>query len=276
MTFEVEIKSPGTAPFHSLIPAHYALGCTFIFCLGVSFLRGFSASAAAFILGLALLLSLFLPPAPASPLAPNSQGRLNMKNFRAALLSVNFFLLFLWVTLPVSVTPGDALLALGPVYIRSEGLWLAAIVSLKANAVLLAFTALLGSRSLDSISAGLRALRLPESLITLLHLVSRHIFTFADEWKRLTTAARLRGFTPRFTMHTYRTTANLLGMLLVNTYTQCERTGQAMRLRGFSGRFPVFLPNAEPDSVTLAKSRALLAFFVLAAASLLALDFLRP
>ena len=51
------------------------------------------------------------------------------------------------------------------------------------------------------------------------------------------TAARLRGFRPRSSMHTYRTLASLLGLLLVRSYERAQRTREAMLLRGFAGRF---------------------------------------
>ena len=38
-------------------------------------------------------------------------------------------------------------------------------------------------------------------------------------------------------MHTYRTVASLLGLLLVRSYERSQRVREAMLLRGFSGQF---------------------------------------
>lgn len=43
--------------------------------------------------------------------------------------------------------------------------------------------------------------------------------------------------TPRTNLHTYRTLASLLGLLLVRSYERSLRVREAMLLRGFEGRF---------------------------------------
>jgi cobalt/nickel transport system permease protein len=50
-------------------------------------------------------------------------------------------------------------------------------------------------------------------------------------------AAKLRGFQPTTGLHTYRTVANLLGMVLVRGYDRSRRVYEAMVLRGFCGAF---------------------------------------
>ena len=50
-------------------------------------------------------------------------------------------------------------------------------------------------------------------------------------------AIKIRGFQPGTNMHTYRTYAYLLGMLLVKSYHRAERVRAAMLCRGFEGRF---------------------------------------
>ena len=59
----------------------------------------------------------------------------------------------------------------------------------------------------------------------------------AQQWQSLSVAARLRGFRPKSDMHTYRTLASLLGLLLVRCYERSLRVREAMLLRGFSGHF---------------------------------------
>ena len=66
---------------------------------------------------------------------------------------------------------------------------------------------------------------------------ARYVHVIAQEWRTLLVAARLRGFRPRTSMHTYRTLASLLGLLLVRSYERSLRVREAMLLRGFSGHF---------------------------------------
>jgi cobalt/nickel transport system permease protein len=50
-------------------------------------------------------------------------------------------------------------------------------------------------------------------------------------------ALKIRSFRPKTGMHTYRTYAYLVGMLLVRSYDRSERIQNAMLCRGFRGRF---------------------------------------
>jgi cobalt/nickel transport system permease protein len=57
---------------------------------------------------------------------------------------------------------------------------------------------------------------------------------------------KIRGFAPRTNLHTYRSYAYLVGMLFVRAAARAERVHQAMRCRGFDGRFhslAVFAPH---------------------------------
>jgi cobalt/nickel transport system permease protein len=60
------------------------------------------------------------------------------------------------------------------------------------------------------------------------------------EFQRLMEAARLRGFAPKTNLFTYRTTAYLVGNLLVRSYDRSQRVYEAMLCRGFNGTFPVY------------------------------------
>ncbi len=50
-------------------------------------------------------------------------------------------------------------------------------------------------------------------------------------------ALRLRGYRNRANLHSYRTIGAVTGALLVRGWERGERVGQAMRCRGFDGRF---------------------------------------
>ncbi len=161
---------------------------------------------------------------------------------RRGLAPVNLFFLLLWLTVPLSLSPEGAFFSIGPLHYLKAGMLYALLVTIKGNAIMLFFLALPASTPFSANLAALRSLGLSEKLITLLHLVIRHIHTFSEQWKRLHTAARLRGFSPGFNRRTLKTLIPLLGMLLINVMDQSKRTEQAMLLRGFNGVIPVFLP----------------------------------
>jgi len=169
-------------------------------------------------------------------LAAALAARLSLGQVVRRLAVLNMFTAFFWLTVPLSL-PGDPLWAWGPLSFSRTGAELALTVTLKCNAVLLLFLSLTAGMEPSVIAQALERLRCPVSLVFLLLFTSRYVHTVAEEYGRLAEAARLRGFAPGANLHTYRTVGCLLGMVLVRSYDRALRVHEAMRLRGFDGRF---------------------------------------
>ena len=209
----------GHSPVHGLDP-RVRLAMAALFSVCVALLREPAAAAGA--LGLAAIaLAVSRPP---------------MRLLAKRLALVNVFVLFLWLTVPTTM-PGVPALTIGPLSFSREGLDLVLLVTLKSNAIVLAFLALAATMVSPVMGHALGRLGAPPKLVFLFLFTYRYLHVIAAEWQRLVTAARLRGFAPRTGMHTYRTIGHLLGMVLVNSFDRSGRVYQAMVLRGFEGRF---------------------------------------
>lgn len=152
------------------------------------------------------------------------------------LLVVNGFIVFLWFTLPLTY-PGEAAFFWGPIEISLAGIRLAALLTCKANALVLIFIALLATSSITELGLGLERLGCPAKLRLLLLFSYRYIFVIFGEYQRLARAAKLRSFTFGTNLHTYRTVGYLFGMTLVKSWHRADRVREAMLLRGFNGHF---------------------------------------
>ncbi len=152
------------------------------------------------------------------------------------LAAVNLFLLFLWLTVPWSMA-GPTVFHLGPLRCSSTGLQLLCLITLKANAITLFFIACVATMPASRCGHALHALHVPAKLVFLFLFTYRGIFLLADEWQRLKTALRLRGFVAASNLHSYRTLGYLLGLTLVRGMDRAGRIHQAMLLRGFNGSF---------------------------------------
>jgi cobalt/nickel transport system permease protein len=209
----------GHSPVHGLDP-RVRLAMAALFSVCVALVREPVAAAAALALAAALM-AVSRPP-------------LGLLARRLAM--VNVFVLFLWLTVPATM-PGEPALTVGPLSFSREGLDLVLLVTLKSNAIVLAFLALAATMVSAVMGHALGRLGVPPKLVFLFLFTYRYLHVIAAEWQRLVTAARLRGFTPRTGMHTYRTIGHLLAMVLVNSFDRSGRVYQAMILRGFEGRF---------------------------------------
>lgn len=164
------------------------------------------------------------------------------------LLFVNLFIGMLWLFLPFS-TPGTPQFAIGPLTATTEGVHLTGLITLKSNAIVLAFIALVATSTITEAGAALSTLHVPHKLSLLFLFTWRYIHVIAQEYERLNTAARIRGFVPSSSLHTYRTYANLAAMVLVRSWDRAERVNHAMRLRGFTGTFHPLKQNDTSISV---------------------------
>lgn len=172
-------------------------------------------------------------------LSARLQARLVMRH----LLAANLFILFLWLTLPLTYG-GDTLTAMGPISLSSAGIRLSTLITLKTNAIVLTLLALLSTSSIASLGHGLEGLAVPPKLCFMLLSTYRYIFVIHQEYQRLQRAARMRGFVARTNLHTYRTFSHLFAMTLVKSWNRARRVHQAMILRGFTGQL---IPLRQPQ-----------------------------
>jgi cobalt/nickel transport system permease protein len=152
---------------------------------------------------------------------------------RLAVLAL--FLAFFLLWLPFAV-PGETW-DLGPVSVSRPGLALAGLLLLKAFTIVILMLALWTTAPMTSTLKAAHALRCPGLTVQLVVLTYRYLFVLLEELGRLRIALRVRGYRHRANLHSYRTVGHVTGTLLLRSYEQAERVGQAMRCRGFDGRF---------------------------------------
>jgi cobalt/nickel transport system permease protein len=114
---------------------------------------------------------------------------------------------------------------------------MAAQIRLKSNAILLALIALVATMSLSVLGNALDWLHVPDKIVHLLLMTYRYVFLIEQEYQRLIRSAQIRGFRPGNNLHTYKTYASIVGMLLVRSAVRADRVYKAMLCRGFKRRF---------------------------------------
>jgi len=152
------------------------------------------------------------------------------------LLVVNGFLLFLWLTLPLSFAEA-APIHFGPVGIKPGGFLLALIITIKSNAIVLAGIALLATHPPTDVARALSRLHVPAKLVGILLFMLRYLSEIRREYGWMRNAMTMRTFQPGTNMRTYKAYARLVGLLLVISYEKAEAVHAAMLCRGFTGRF---------------------------------------
>jgi cobalt/nickel transport system permease protein len=165
-----------------------------------------------------------------------AMARLQISEVFKRLLVVNGLVMFIWAVIPFTF-PGEPLFRLGPFVAARQGVDLAAQITLKSNAIVLAFMALVATMPFATAGHALHRLQVPDKIVHLLLMTYRYIFVLEQEYQRLVRAARIRGFQPGTNLHTYRTYAYLVGMLFVRAVDRAERVRWAMLCRGFKRKF---------------------------------------
>ncbi|WP_029895304.1 cobalt ECF transporter T component CbiQ [Desulfohalovibrio reitneri] len=211
--------SGGDSPIHRLDPR-----ARVVLALAFTLLMAFCQSRATALAGCVLALGWLLLSRP------------SLRTLLPRLAAAEAFVLFLVLFTPFSVA-GDPVFSVGPLTATRQGLELAGLLGLKATAAILAMAALLATIPAPLLGRALQGLGAPRRLCLLLVFAATQIHALAREFERLRTAARARGFSPGTNRHTYRTTAHLVGMVLVRGLERAERLETAMLARCFDGRF---------------------------------------
>jgi cobalt/nickel transport system permease protein len=133
--------------------------------------------------------------------------------------------------------PDETAWVVGPLRLSPHGvLWLGRLVG-KTFAIVLLALVLLETTTMAELGRAALALRMPGPLVHLFLLTQRYVFLIAEEFGRLRTALRVRGFRSGTTRHAYRTIGHVAGTLLVRSHDRADRVHAAMLCRGFAGQF---------------------------------------
>lgn len=217
---DIEQTYAGSSPLYALDPRTRLLGVV-AFSLVVAVLQ--TAEALLFSLGLSL--------------AFVALSRIPFRVLVSRMFVFNLFVALLWLLVPWGI-PGEKVLAIGPVIVSREGIAYMVALTLRSNAIMLALIAFMASTGITAMTHAMSALRVPDKVTCLFFLTYRYIGDIYSEYTRLVNAMRVRCFRPASNLHTYRSYAYLVGMLLVNSFERAQRVRSAMLCRGFNGRFP--------------------------------------
>lgn len=176
-------------------------------------------------LGLALLIAL----------ATALLARLDLHRTLRRVIAMDLFMVFLLLMLPFT-TPGEPLFQLAGFTASKAGTLRAIEILLKANAVILAVLALIGTLEATTLGHALARLGFPEKLVHLLLFTVRYLEVISQEYQCMRRAMKARAFIPRSDRHTWRALGYLIGMLLVRSLERSERIFAAMKCRGYHGR----------------------------------------
>ncbi len=143
------------------------------------------------------------------------------------------FLLVLPFTLDAAGPGWDV----GPVRVSEQGLLVGAAVVFRGVAIGALALALIGTAPVHHTLTAAHRLKVPGLLVLVTLLAYRYAFLLTDELRRLRVALRVRGFRTRANRHGYRTAGHVVGAVLVRGADRADRVSEAMRARGFDGRF---------------------------------------
>jgi len=163
-------------------------------------------------------------------------SQLNIKRTLRRVIAMDFFMLTLIVILPFT-TPGDMMFTLFGFPASWQGLSHALLITIKANAVLLMLFSLVATMPATTLGYALAHLKVPDKLVHLLLFMVRYLEVISQEYKKMRRAMQARAFVMRTNRHTWKSIGYLFGMLLIRSVERAERIADAMKCRGFCGRY---------------------------------------
>src|SRR5262245_5841634 len=201
--------------------ARWKLAAIVLAAFGVAVLDALVPAVVALLLGLLLLALARLP-------ARWVRDRLGL----FALTALPFL-----VVLPFTLDTTGPGWDVGPVRVSERGLVSGLAVFCRCLAIGCLALILVRNAPLHHTLAAAHKLKVPGLLVLVTGLAYRYAFLLADEFRRIRVALRTRGFRMRGTRHGYRTLGHATGAVLVRGADRADRVADAMRCRGFDGRF---------------------------------------
>lgn len=165
-----------------------------------------------------------------------------LRVLKQALVPINFFLLFTWLTLPFTFAAAsgdvqaDGISVLTTplfwgLYLYQPGLMFCVLSTLKANAAAIFLLSLTHGMNPARLGETLRSLGLPDKLCTLFIMTCRHIFILKEEFQVSLRALRLR---PKFggAFRNLKIYAFFMGSVLIHAASRAEKVRLAMLCKG--------------------------------------------
>lgn len=151
---------------------------------------------------------------------------------------VLLFLLPFFVIMPFSYpNEGSVSIRILGLPFAWEGVRFAALIVLKALAIVLTAYAIFGSSRFDVSMLALQRLKCPKIIVQMLLFTYRYVFVFIAEMQRMEVAMRARGFVKRTDRKTLRIVGNFVATLLIRSFERTERVYKAMLSKGYQGEF---------------------------------------
>jgi cobalt/nickel transport system permease protein len=190
----------------------------------------------------ALLLSILHTPGPAAAGLAGAlllvlAARVPVRWYVARVGTLLVFLGLFLLLLPLADNGDAEWWNIGPIQISPRGTILALVLLLKAVAMASVVLAAATTAPAETHLKALQSLRVPGVLVQLAALTVRYLAVLTDEFGRMRTALRVRGYRQQASLRSLRVVAHVCGMLLVSGHERAERVAHALRCRGFDGRF---------------------------------------
>jgi cobalt/nickel transport system permease protein len=164
-------------------------------------------------------------------------SRLPWRHVARRMLVVLPFVMVVAVFLPFFQKGGGSY-NLGPLSVSGHGLMVLWNVAAKSTLSVLAVILLSSTTPFPDLVKGMRRLRLPELLTSLLSFTYRYIFVLTDEVQRMRRARDSRGWSGRWLWQA-RTIGHMVATLFLRSYERGERVYAAMLARGYDGSLPL-------------------------------------
>jgi len=157
-----------------------------------------------------------------------------LARFRAPafiLLSVSIFLILF---------SGEKILfSIGRVSIRSEGMIMALHTSLRVLSIIAVGIVMVHTTMLSGLSARLTGMGIPIILVDIAILTGRYIMVIGEDYRRMRTARKLRGYVPGWSIsRRFSVAVPTSATLLIKGFQQSESVFNAMRMRGYGIKVP--------------------------------------
>lgn len=150
---------------------------------------------------------------------------------------ISFVLIFLlpfFLVMPFAY-PGEGAFKILGLGFSWEGFRLAAIIFMKALAVVITSFTIFGTSRFDVSMYAMQRLKAPKMIVQMLLFTYRYTFVFLEEMQRMYVSMKARGFVAKVDGRTLTIMGHFVGTLIVRSFERTDRVYKAMLSKGYQG-----------------------------------------
>ena len=152
-------------------------------------------------------------------------------------ICIPFIFILLMITVLILTSGGEVFYKYGILTIYKTGIDRGINILIRSVCMYMIIYVLFNTSKIHLLMKSLIFFKIPSSFVLIILFTYRYIFFYMEDIRKLFVSAKLRGYSIQNNKQSRNTVYSMFVNMLIRSYEQSDRAFNAMKLRGFGGKF---------------------------------------